>query len=82
MAIKVLYAVYGTTNTSVDVTQICQKAVASGSDDITVTNTVMGGDPNFGVQKSFAIAYRLETAPNPQCYTVKTAKEGDTLDLV
>jgi hypothetical protein len=39
MAIADLYAVYGTTNTSVNVTQLCQNMVGSGNEDITVNNT-------------------------------------------
>lgn len=82
MAITINYAVYGTTNKSKDVTQICQKIVSTGNDDIPVNNTSMGGDPDPGVVKSFAIVYQVPLAPNPGCYTTKTAKEGDTLDLV
>ncbi|RKH12091.1 hypothetical protein D7V97_09465 [Corallococcus sp. CA053C] len=81
MAITVISAVYGTTRKQVDVTQICQQAVASGNDDISVNNTFMGGDPDFGVQKSFAIIYRLENAQNPSCYTVMACNEGSNLDL-
>ncbi|AGP40475.1 hypothetical protein BE04_44275 [Sorangium cellulosum] len=82
MALKIVYAVYGTTNSSVNVTQICQQAVSTGNDDIPVNNTFMGGDPDIGVVKSFAIVYQRQTAANPGCYTVMTATEGDTLDLV
>lgn len=82
MAIKIVYAVYGTTSKSADVTAICQRAVDNGNDDIPVNNVFMGSDPDFGTVKSFAIVYQLQTATNPGAYTVLTAKENDTLDLV
>ncbi len=82
MALTIIYAVYGTTNKSANVTEICQQAVNNGNDDIPVNNTFMGGDPDFGVVKSFAIVYRLQTATNPGCYVALTATEGATLDLV
>lgn len=81
MGITVISAVYGTTHNQVDVTQLCQQVVASGNDDIPVNNEFMGGDPDVGVVKSFAIIYRLGNATDPACYTLRAANEGDTVDL-
>lgn len=83
MGITIIKAVYGTTNISADVTSIVQGIVNTGNDDISVDNDTMGGDPDFNVQKSFAVIYTNNaTASNPGCYTVLTAQEGDILDLV
>lgn len=82
MGITITYATYGTTNNNMDVTQVCQSIVDTGNDDITVNNATMGGDPDPGVVKSFAIVYILPGATNPECYTTQTATEGQTVDLV
>lgn len=63
-----------------DVTQLCQDIVNSGNDDITVNNTTMGGDPDSGIVKSFAIVYQLPTATDPGCYATVTANENQTID--
>jgi hypothetical protein len=87
MAITIINAAYGTTNNTANVTSICQQLVASGNDDIPVNNSTMGGDPDPGVIKSFAIVYLLANATNPAsgggaaCYSVMTAIEGQTIDL-
>ena len=80
MSITVIAAVYGTVNSGVDVTATCQAIVEGSNDDILVNNTTMLGDPDPGVQKSFAILY---TAPdlnngNP---CVMGCQENTTLDL-
>lgn len=82
MAIKIVSAVYGTTNSQVDVTGICQQMVDNGNDDITVDNTTMGGDPDVGVVKSFAIIYQVPGAPNPGCYRTMITTARTTIDLV
>jgi len=78
MSIQVIAAVYGTTTAGNDVTQICQSLVDSGNDDIAVNNDAMGGDPDFGVVKSFGILY----SSNGGAPKALAAQEGQTLDLL
>ena len=78
MSIQVIAAVYGTTHAGNDVTQICQNLVNNGNDDIPVNNDAMGGDPDFGVVKSFGILYSL----NGGAPIALATGEGQTIDLV
>lgn len=81
MGNTIISAVYGTTSAGIDVTQICQNLVSNGNDDIDVSNTTFGKDPDPGVQKSFAILYS-NPALNHGNPIALSCQEGSTLDLV
>ena len=78
MAILIQAAVYGTLTKGKDVTSIVQEIVSQGNNDILVNNNVMGGDPDFGVQKRFAVLY---ASPHGEL-CARACLEGETIDLV
>jgi hypothetical protein len=78
MAIKVIAAVYGTTTNGSDVTEIVQKRLDTGNDDVLIDNDDMGGDPDPGVVKQFGILYSLPDGS----ICARCAVEGDKLELI
>lgn len=54
-----IYAVYGTTERSVDVTETIAKAIGSES-RLQVSNSLLGCDPHFGAGKMLSVHYDIE----------------------
>ena len=80
MAITILSAMYGTTNSGYDVTAACQALVNNDNDDITASNA-LEGDPDPGVTKTFGILYSDPNLNNGNPIALG-CQENDTLDLV
>lgn len=78
MSIKIHQAIYAAKNSGADVTKIVQALVDNGNDDITVNNSTMGGDPDFGQVKSFCVSYTLADGQGP---IFKGCQENGKLDL-
>jgi hypothetical protein len=78
MVIKVIAAVYGTTNKGKDVTNRMKTRIEDDNqDDVRVTNDEMGGDPDFGGFKRFGIIYKVDGKRQ-----ARAGVEGDTIELV
>jgi hypothetical protein len=79
MAIHVVAAAYGSKTKGADVTEIVQKRLTDGNDDVIVTNEKLGGDPHPHEKKRFGIVYQLvENGPT----LARCATEGETFELI
>lgn len=77
MPILVIAAAYGTSTTGKDVTKVVQSLVIQGQTEFTADNDTMGGDPDEGVTKKFAIIYLTEDGQE----NVRAVTEGDVVKL-
>lgn len=75
--IMVESAFYGTPTTGKNVSLLVAEMVARGKTTIEVNNDSMGGDPDVGVVKQFAISY-LEDGKSK----IRIVPEGSSLDLM
>lgn len=78
MSIRCITAVYGTKKHGNDVTDIVQKRLDAGNDDVLVDNDHLGGDPDVGTVKNFGILYELPGGKKD----VRCGKEHDRIELV
>ncbi len=79
--ITVVNAIYGMSGASMDVTANCQAQVNTNpSNFISVTNAALGGDPDPGNRKSFAIIF-YNSAVGGSAMRVATCAEESTLYL-
>lgn len=78
MRITIIGATYGSLIAGLDVTEVVQKIVNTGNDDILVTNKTMGGDPEPGVTKVFGVLYKLPDGS----ILARGCLEYQTVDLV
>jgi hypothetical protein len=78
MAIKVIAAAYGSKKAGFDVTDVVQKRLDEGNDDVKVSNEAFG-DPHRGETKRFGIVYQL--VPDGEKHA-RCATEGETFELI
>jgi uncharacterized delta-60 repeat protein len=75
-SLQVVNATYGAGSTFVDVTEYVQAFISGPSAALTVSNSVLGGDPVFGQVKTLWVTYQNNTGR----YVV-SAREGTLLSL-
>ena len=73
---KIIEAIYGTENNSVDVTRELTSQIKGGNIDILVVNQLLGGDPDPGVEKTLHVQYLR----NGEIYK-KEVQEGARIQL-
>ncbi|MFH1955040.1 MAG: hypothetical protein ABIL06_25930 [Pseudomonadota bacterium] len=74
---KIIKAIYGTDNNSVDVTRELTSQIKGSNIDTFVVNQLLGGDPDPGVVKTL----RVEYVRNGEVYT-KKIQEGARIQLL
>ena len=75
-SLLILNAHYMTPNVSVDVTDLLQSMVENDSVSVFVSNSTMGGDPDYGVVKTLRVEYLY----GGEFYEVEVW-ENDTLQI-
>jgi len=72
--LKIIEAFYGANGVSNNVITILNNAIDKDSLNLNVSNTNLGGDPNFGVVKTLYVKYLLQSG-----YYQISANEGSTI---